>query len=133
MKYLIAILAMSTCVGCASQPSTYEDRSTPEQRDVSATGMAAVEAARSNRSTNADIKIEGSANVQGTTTGDIVVYRNGKRDHRAELRMMQQQMHNRNGRQSVGEYTENRFDREWDHRVKRKIDAEMDRFLDKIF
>lgn len=127
MRYLLLILALSSCVACASQPSTYEDRSTPEQRDVTATGMAAVEAARSNKSTNADIKVE------GTTTGDFVVYRNGKRDHRAELKLMQQSMHNRNGRQSVREYTNNRWEREWDHRVKRKIDAEMDRFLEKIF
>ena len=137
MKYLFAVLMLSTCVGCASQPSTYEDRSTSDQRDIKATGQAATEAARSNKSNNADIKVQGTntsnVKVQGTTTGDIVVYRNGKRDHRAELRMMQRQMHNRNGRQSVGEYTENRFDREWDHRIKRKIDAEMDRFLDKIF
>ena len=127
MKYLVAILALSSMIGCASQPSTYEDKSTPDQRDIKATGQAATEAARSNKSNNADIK------VQGTTTGDFVVYRNGKRDHRAELRLMQQSMHNRNGRLSVGEYAGNRISREFDHRIKRKIDAEVDRVMDKIF
>jgi len=83
-------------------------------------------------SANANNQNQNNPNVQGTTTGGYVVYVNGKRDHRAELRLMQQQMHNRNGRQGIRDYTSNRWDREWDHRVKRKIDKEMDRFLDRI-
>jgi len=74
-----------------------------------------------------------SVATKGTTTGGYVVYVNGKRDHRAELRLMQQHMHNRNGRQGFGEYTKNRINREFDHRLKRKIDAEVDRVMDKIF
>ena len=83
-------------------------------------------------SANAHNQQQNNPNVQGTTTGGYVVYVNGKRDHRAELRLMQQQMHNNNGRQGIRGYTSDRWDREWDHRVKRKIDKEMDRFLDRI-
>ena len=139
MKYLFAVLALSTCVGCASQPSTYEDRSTPEQRDIKATGQAATEAARSNTSRNGNIQTGVPIKLSHIDQYDIqngryvVIGPDGKRDHRAELRMMQQNMHNRNGRQGIGTYTQNRMSREWDHRIKRKIDDEIDRFMEKIF
>jgi len=71
--------------------------------------------------------------LKATTTGGYIVYKDGKRDHRAELKLMQQHMHNRNGRMSVGDYAGNRISREFDHRLKRKIDAEVDRVMDKIF
>ena len=141
MKYLVAILALSSMIGCASQPSTYEDRSTPEQRDIKATGQAATEAARSNSSKNADIKMDGlqvshnSHQQQNVNQHRYIVYRpDGTRDHRAELRLMQQSMqNNNNGRGNYGTYTQTRAAREFDHRLKRKIDAEVDRFMEKIF
>ena len=76
---------------------------------------------------------EEKKNELATTTGGYIVYKEGKRDHRAELKLMQQQMHKRNGRLGVGEYAGNRISREFDHRIKRKIDAEVDRVMDKIF
>ena len=139
MKYLIAILALSSMIGCASQPSTYEDKSTPEQRDIKATGQAATEAARSNTSRNGNIQTGVPIKLSHIDQYDIqtgryvVIGPNGKRDHRAELRMMQTNMHNRNGRQGVGTYTRNQMSREWDHRIKRKIDDEIQRFMDKVF
>ena len=143
MKKFLFILMMLPMVGCSTYSnSTYKDNSTADRRDIEATGAAAVEAAKSNTDKNVDIKgLQVSHNTHHQadvtmTTGKhryVVFGPDGKRDHRAELRLMQQSMHNRNGRQSVGEYTQNRLDREWDHRVKRKIDAEIDRFMDKIF
>lgn len=143
MKKFLLVVALLPMFGCTTYAnSSYKDNSTADRRDIEATGAAAVEAAKSNTDKNIDISgLQVSHNTQHQagvtmTTGQhryVVFGPDGKRDHRAELRLMQQSMHNRNGRQSVGEYTQNRFDREWDHRVKRKIDAEMDRFLDKVF
>lgn len=144
MKQLLFILMMLPMIGCTTYAnSTYKDNSTADRRDIEATGAAAVEAAKSN--TDKNVKVEGlqvsqldprHSSVQMNTGGKhryVVFGPNGERDHRAELRLMQQSMHNRNGRQSFGEYTSNRASREFDHRMKRKIDAEIDRFMDKIF
>jgi len=140
MKYLVAILALSSMIGCASQPSTYEDRSTPDQRDIKATGQAATEAARSNSSKNADVEIRGTqvshnAHVDSHPNDEytFIVYRpDGTRDHRAELRLRQQAMNNRFS-EGIGTYTKNTASREWDRRMRRKISAEIDRVMDKIF
>lgn len=142
MKKFLLVVALLPMFGCTTYAnSTYKDTSTADRRDIEATGAAAVEAAKSNTDKKMDIRgLQISHNTHHDdvtmTTGKhhyIVFGPDGKRDHRAELRLMQQSMHNRNGRQGVGEYTRNRFDREWDHRVKRKIDAEIDRFMDKVF
>lgn len=66
-KTLILMVAMLPIVGCTSQPSTYADKSTPNQRGIEATGAAATEAAQSNSSRNSDIKVE--SNV---TTGETM-------------------------------------------------------------
>ena len=140
MKYLFAVLILSTCVGCASQPSTYVDWSTPDQRDIKATGQAATEAARSNSSKNADVKVQGTQISQNTHAVShpndeytFIVYRpDGSRDHRAELRLRQQAMNNRFS-EGIGTYTKNQTSREWDRRMRRKISAEIDRVMDKIF
>jgi hypothetical protein len=148
MKQFAFILMLLPMVGCSTYAnSTYKDNSTADQRAIEATGAAAIEAAKSNTDKNADIDIKGlqvshnthhnqigNPNIQMPTAGRYVVFGpNGKRDHRAELKLLQNSMHNRNGRQGFGEYTRNRADREFDHRMKRKIDAEIDRFMDKIF
>ena len=148
MKNFAFILMLLPMVGCSTYAnSTYKDNSTADRRDIEATGAAAVEAAKSNTDKNADIDIRGlqvshnthhqnmgNPNIQMPTAGRYVVFGpDGKRDHRAELRLLQNSMHNRNGRQGFGEYTGNRMSREFDHRMKRKIDAEIDRFMDKIF
>lgn len=144
MKQFAFILMLLPMVGCTTYSnSTYKDNSTADRRDIEATGAAAVEAAKSNTDKNADIDIKGlqvshnthhQADVTMATSGRYVVFGpDGKRDHRAELKLLQNSMHNRNGRQGFGEYTKNRADREFDHRLKRKIDAEVDRFMDKIF
>lgn len=140
MKYLLAIFALSSMIGCASQPSTYEDRSTPEQRDIKATGQAATEAARHNNSSHV-----GSYNARTTTqhqltgldqydisNGRYVIYgQDGKRDHRAELRLLQADKQYK--KPGYGDYASDRMSNEFDYRLKRKIDAEVERFMDKIF
>lgn len=136
MKKLLIAIALLSTVGCASQPSTYTDKSTPDQRNIEATGRAATEAARSNTSRNASVTtpVHMSSNDRyDLENGRYVVYKNGKRDHRSELKLLQKSMHNRNGRQSLGDYTSNRMSREWDHRIRRKVDAEVNRLMEKIF
>jgi hypothetical protein len=141
MKYLLAVLALSSMIGCASQPSTYEDNSTPDKRDIKATGQAATEAARSNSSRNGNIQTTTHTPIKVShidtydmQNGRYVVYGpNGKRDHRAELRLLRDRQNSRNGRGHYGEYTSNQMSREFDHRMKRKIDKEVQRFMDKIF
>jgi hypothetical protein len=141
MKYLLAIFALSSMIGCASQPSTYEDKSTPDQRDIKATGQAATEAARSNSSRNGNIQTTTHTPIKVShidnydmQNGRYVVYGpDGKRDHRAELRLLRDRQNSRNGRGNYGEYTSNVAGREFDHRMKRKIDKEIERFMDKIF
>jgi len=79
----------------------------------------------------ADQHAQSSPSVAGTTTGNYVVYRDGKRDHRAELRLMQQSMQYQ--KPGYGTYAVESFKRDFDYRAKRKIDAEVDRLLDRIF
>jgi hypothetical protein len=146
MKQFAFILMLLPMVGCTTYAnSTYKDNSTADQRQIEATGAAAVEAAKSNTDKNADIDIKGlqvshNTHHQADVTmpparGRYVVFGpDGKRDHRAELRLLgDYQRKKNNGRGNYGEYTKNRVDREFDHRLKRKIDAEVDRFMDKIF
>lgn len=140
MKHLIFLALLSTMIGCASQPSTYEDKSTPEQRDITATGQAATEAARSNRSTNTNVQANAGRQIELTdidrydlANGRYVIYKDGKRDHRAELRMMQQQSQQNGRRSRYGEWASDNFRRKYDYQLKRKIDKEIDRIIDKIF
>lgn len=65
------------------------------------------------------------------TADKYVVYTNGKRDHRAELRLLQMEMQYR--QPSYSQYATDRTKREFDYRLKRKIDKEVDRLMDKIF
>ena len=65
------------------------------------------------------------------TADKYVVYTNGKRDHRAELRLLQ--MERQHKKPPYVEYTTDRTKREFDYRFKRKIDKEIDRFMDKVF
>ena len=65
------------------------------------------------------------------TADKYVVYTNGKRDHRAELRLLQMEMQYQ--QPSYGRYAADRTKREFDYRLKRKIDKEVDRLMDKIF
>lgn len=141
MKYLVAVLALSTMVGCASQPSTYEDSSTPEQRSIKATGQAATEAARHNNSShvgsyNTSVYSQKhnltSIDQYDINNGRYVIYgKDGERDHRAELRLLQaDKQHKKSG---YGDYASDRMNDEFDYRLKRKIDAEVERFMDKIF
>jgi len=142
MKQFAFILMLLPMVGCTTYAnSTYKDTSTADQRQIEATGAAAVEAAKSN--TDKNVKVEGlqvSSNTYHTgnmiPTGNryVVFGPDGKRDHRAELKLLSDyQKKKNNGRGNYGEYTSTRASREFDHRLKRKIDAEVDRFMDKIF
>jgi hypothetical protein len=65
------------------------------------------------------------------TADKYVVYTNGKRDHRAELRLLQMEMQYK--QPSYGRYATDRTKREFDYRLKRKIDKEVDRLMAKIF
>ena len=65
------------------------------------------------------------------TSERYVVYTNGKRDHRMELRLLQMEKQHRNP--SYGSYTKDQFERKFDHRLKVKIDKELERLMDKIF
>lgn len=128
----VAIMILSTSA-CAVQPSTYEDNSTPDQRNIKATGAAATEAARSNRSTNADVR---NATVSHVTVpvnphGYIVYDSNGNRDHRAELRLLQEKSQYK--RPTYTEYYKQRVSQEFRYNATRKIDKSVDRLMDKIF
>jgi len=142
MKQFAFILMLLPMVGCTTYAnSTYKDTSTADQRQIEATGAAAVEAAKSN--TDKNVKVEGlqvSSNTYDTgrmipTANRYIVFGpDGTRDHRAELKLLSEyQKKKNNGRGNYGEYTSTRASREFDHRMKRKIDAEIDRFMEKIF
>lgn len=65
------------------------------------------------------------------TADKYVVYTNGKRDHRAELRLLQMEMQYR--QPSYSRYATDRIKREFDYRLKRKIEKELNRLMDKVF
>ena len=120
---------------CVTQPSSYVDQSSAGQRDIEATGAAAVEAAKSNKS---DLSVTQQSMQQarhdlarGTTTGNYVVYRNGERDHRAELRLMQDAMQYK--KPGYGSYASEKWKREFDYRMKRRIDEKIEGWIDDIF
>lgn len=71
-----------------------------------------------------------SSNVIATAD-KYVVYTNGKRDHRAELRLLQ--MERQYQKPTYIQYSAERTKREFDYRLKRKIDKEVDRLMDRIF
>jgi hypothetical protein len=124
--YFLTTLCFSLCAGCATQPSTYEDTSTKEQRNIKATGSAATEAARSNTSRHSQIDQYDLQNGRY-----VVIGPDGKRDHRAELRLLQQNAQYR--KPGYGEYASDRFSQEFDYRLKRSIDSKVDEWIKKIF
>ena len=138
MKHLIAALTLLSSVGCASHPSTYTDLSTPDQRNIQATGQAATEAARSNQSINADIEVRGGSNLT-TSTGngqyDRRLYNaDGTRNRAAERALFQSNSYQRSrGNRSYTDYTRQRASSKFDNRMKRAINEELDRFFDKVF
>lgn len=121
LKMTVAAVAVALSTGCAVQPSTYEDRSTPGERNIRATGAAAVEAAKSNRSTNANIESNGGV---GFTVYDA----NGNRDRSAEAALRRQRLND-----SYSDYTRRRLSNEFDWRMKRKINNKVRRFMDNLF
>jgi len=131
MNKIILLSLMLTTVGCASQPSNYSDTSTHEQRNVQATGRAATEAAKSNTSTNADVRQDVKVTQPVNPHGFIVYDANGKRDHRAELRLLQQKSQYR--KPGYGSYYLTNTKREFDYEMRRKMDKSIDRLMDKIF
>lgn len=130
-------LSVVISAGCSTQPATYSDKSSATERDIEATGAAAIKAAKSSTS-NYDLSLTPKGNVRspqkgeaGTTIGNYVVYKNGVRDHRAELRLMQQSMQYR--KPGYGDYAADRWGREFDYRVKRTIDKKIDGWLEDLF
>ena len=140
MKQFLFVLALLPMVGCTTYAnSTYTDKSTKDTRHIEATGAAAVQAAKSNTSQNADVRVEGmkishnSHQEQIPTSGRYVVFGpDGKRDHRAELRLLQQQKQYK-PYGNYGDYTSQQAKRQFDHRMKRKIDDKVQRLMEKIF
>lgn len=65
------------------------------------------------------------------TADKYVVYTNGKRDHRAELRLLQMELQYKKHR--YVDYTVDQVKRRGDYEIKRKIDAEINRVMKKIF
>ena len=143
MKQIIAALALLATVGCATQPSTYTDLSTPDQRNIQATGQAATEAARSNRSTNADVEVRGNGNISlpmstqqaNDPRYDRQLYNaDGTRNRAAERAYFMQNANSRSRQgNTYGDYTAQRARSQFDWRMKRKIDKEIERFMEKLF
>ena len=65
------------------------------------------------------------------TSERYVVYTNGKRDHRMELRLLQMEKQYKKHR--YVDYTVNQIKRKGDYEIKRKIDDEIDRLMKKLF
>lgn len=149
MKQIIAIIALASTVGCASQPSTYTDKSTPDRRDIEATGAAATEAARSNSSQNVDVNsnvplVRGTSvsyNGGGTDysqlPGICCAYhpdgtRNYKREHDLYIERQYSRIQ-REQRNTYSGYASQRWSRELDTRIERKIDEKIRNVMDKLF
>jgi hypothetical protein len=150
MKALFAVSAIVLATGCATQPSTYTDTSTPDQRNIQATGAAATEAARSNSSQNANIKTEGlqltqvsqpqSRTFKYMPHGNIYVYfPDGSRDFDMERELIyaeDRNKYNYRQRQHDNSYTGyyvDEFKRRADVKIRHKIRKESQRLVDKIF
>lgn len=153
LKQSIITIALLLSVGCASQPSTYTDKSTPERRDIQATGAAATEAARSNSSTNADLKQNHSSgnNMRGLNLSSVndsntdyrqlpgvccAYYPDGSRNYQREHDLYVQKQYGRIQRErgnTYSGYASQQWKRGFDRKVERKIDLEVNRVLDKVF
>jgi hypothetical protein len=143
LKQSIITIALLLSVGCASQPSTYTDKSTPERRDIQATGAAATEAARSNRSTNADIRGVHLSSVNDSNTDYrqlpgvcCAYYPDGSRNYQREHDLYVQKQYGRIQRErgnTYSGYASQQWKRGFDRKVERKIDLEVNRVLDKVF
>jgi len=149
MKTLFAVSAIILATGCATQPSTYTDKSTPDQRNIEATGAAATEAARSNSSQNANIKAEGMqltqvSQPQGRTfridnRGFTYVYfPDGSRDFDMERELIYAQDRNKYNyrhrpNNTYSGYYVDEFKRRADVKIRYKIRKETQRLVDKLF
>ena len=152
MKFLdqsVLIVILVSAIGCASQPSSYVDKSTPEQRNIEATGAAAVEAARSNSSTNVNIEsnvplvsgVKVSSNQSGTYYSQLpsiccAYHPDGSRNHQREHEIYVEKQYAKQQRErgnTYGGYATQRASSQFDWRLKQKIDKEIDRFMEKIF
>lgn len=136
-KTLVLMVATFAIVGCTSQPSTYADKSTPNQRDIEATGAAATEAARSNSSQNSDIKIESNVTTgktMKTSQKEAIDYRqlpgvccaynaDGTRDHKREHEIYIDKQYAKQQRErgeTYGGSASQRASTEFDRRAKHK-------------
>ena len=155
IKKISIAFALLLTVGCSTQPSTYTDKSTPDQRNIEATGAAATEAARSNSSRNTDTNINsnvplvrgmqvsynGSDKDYSALPGVCCAYypdgsRNYRREHEIyiEKEYSRMQSGKRQGRTDRNrQYASDQWKRKFDIKMQRKIDAEIDRVLKKIF
>lgn len=143
MKQLIAICSIVLVTGCATQPSTYVDRSTPDKRDIEATGRAAVEAAKSNTSNNVDVEgvQVGHTHTPGVWDGKTVDSRGmpivfdqfGNKDIRASLRAIYERDDHNYQRGGYIRWATEDFKRQADYKIKRNIRKRITKITDKIF
>jgi len=142
MKAAIALAVMSfTTIGCATAtPSTYTDTSTAEQKNIQATGAAAVEAARANQNRTL---IQGTTAVGSPNTlvwdgvsvdhmGNPIIYgMDGKPDYRASIRFNQRR--NQYKQPGLVDWAVNDFKRDAEYKAKRKIRRKINKITDKLF
>ena len=133
-SYVLSLTVVGV-TGCSTQPSTYEYhyKTDDEEMTISSTGSSSVYTGMVNTSHRGSVHLK-----QTPTPGHLIltgdkylVYKNGERDHRSELRLLQ--MESQYKKPSYGTYTVDQTKREFDYRLKRKIDREIDRLMDKIF
>ena len=140
---LTIAIALSTAVGCSIQPSNYVDNSTPEKRSIAASGQAATAAAWSNSSNNTNIKVAANTptivavtNYQELPGVCCAYYPDGSRNYEREHEIYITKQYGRiqRGRKQgyVG-YAAERFKRQSDYKIRRKINKRVDDWVNDIF
>jgi hypothetical protein len=140
---LTIAIALSAVVGCSVQPANYVDNSTPEKRSIVATGSAATAAAWSNSSNNTNIKMASNTpaivaitNYQELPGVCCSYYPNGNRNYQREHEHYIENQYGRlqrGRRQGYVGYAAERFKRQADYKIRRKIDRKVDDWVNDIF
>lgn len=126
-KIFLVSFAVIALTGCVS-PGTYTNKSTPDGIVIEATGMAAVEAARSNPSFNCPT-CQASNSIQQER--QYAPAQKTGYDHRQELRDIGRNRQYQ--RPSIAQSVRDDFHREFRYNATRKARKEISRIMDKIF
>jgi len=140
-------IAMLLTIGCSTQPSTYVDNSTADQRDIQATGAAATAAAHSNNSKNVDIEVNSNVPlVRGTNVSSLnyqelpgvccAYNSDGTRNYEREHEIYIQKQYGRiqrDRRNTYSGYASQRAKQNFKNKMERKIDEKINHFLNKLF